>query len=862
MNAPIIPETLVNVFTTGVQIHPDIAVLNDGTYVVTWRSDGQDGSGQGVVAQRFSAQGERIGTEFIVNDLRAGDQGSPEVTALAGGGFVITYTSVFDSRAHVMAKIYDAAGEETGAEFEVSDPTSNNQIEPDVLALPGGGFSVVWRDEEDEDIRVRTFDAAGSAQGASEIVNTYDTPYYYDMRLPSIAAIQPDAGANSLALGGSVIVWTTYAQVAGDWHIFAQRYDDAGAKLGGEFQVDQGVSGSDFEPRVVGLAGGRFVVVWTDRSASDGNGYGVYARVFEGDGTAVTGEELVNVQTSSHQQQPDVIATADGGFFVTWIANTSAGSGDGSSYGIFGRRFDASGVATTGEIPVNQNVSGQQDVPKAMELADGSIAVVWSSETSGTSGDGSDRAVSMILLGDPESFVAASAAPELEAVSAVRAVSEADFDSGAVRLDAEGAVALSDADSTDFDGGRLIVSRLSATVSEDDFTPRDADAQDQLGIDVTGVVSVAGAVVSVDGVAVGSIVSDGADGAPLIVEFGAGATVARVEALIEALTYRNLSNDPRPETMFQIQVEDGDGAASNPVTVTVTIAPDADGPVGGSDERQVNNYIDSDQEVPAIDRLSDGGWVITWTSYDQDGQYQGVYARMYGPDGAPRGSEFQVNAQAGNSQVQPEVAGLTGGGFVVVWIDDSGNYLRMARYDAAGTRIVSDVIVPTENGSTQTQPTVTALSNGGWVVGWATNNATSGDGDSYAVVTQVYNAAGAAVGGETVINTQTVGNQSQPEIAALDNGRFVVVWTNHDAANGDGSGSSIAGRLVAANGVPEGASEFRFNQNALGTQDYPSVAGYADGSFVVAWASADIDDDNYGVSARRFDASGTPMGDE
>lgn len=37
---------------------------------------------------------------------------------------------------------------------------------------------------------------------------------------------------------------------------------------------------------------------------------------------AVTGDVLINVETSSHQQQPDLVATQDGGFFVTWIANT------------------------------------------------------------------------------------------------------------------------------------------------------------------------------------------------------------------------------------------------------------------------------------------------------------------------------------------------------------------------------------------------------------------------------------------------------------------------------------------------------------------------------------------------------------
>ena len=214
--------------------------------------------------------------------------------------------------------------------------------------------------------------------------------------------------------------------------------------------------------------------------------------------------------------------------------------------------------------------------------------------------------------------------------------------------------------------------------------------QDLLGLDQSGPVMVAGGVVSVDGVAVGTVASDGAGGAPLIIDLNASATAARVEVLVENLTYRNLSDDPREEALFQIQVEDGDGAASDPVTVRVEISASVDGPDGAFGERQVNNYTTNAQDDPAIARLADGGWVITWTSHDQDGSQDGVYARAYGPDGAPRGAEFRVNDATAGYQDMPEVAGLSDGGFVIVWREGLGTAIRMARYDATGTRTVAD----------------------------------------------------------------------------------------------------------------------------------------------------------------------------
>ena len=45
----------------------------------------------------------------------------------------------------------------------------------------------------------------------------------------------------------------------------------------------------------------------------------------------------------------------------------------------------------------------------------------------------------------------------------------------------------------------------------------------------------------------------------------------------------------------------------------------------------------------------------------------GIYAQRYGVDGKPAGREFQVNTVAALDQSHPKVAGLSGGGFVIVW---------------------------------------------------------------------------------------------------------------------------------------------------------------------------------------------------
>ena len=72
-------QVRVNTTTVDVQIGPNIAALSDGGYVVTWTSDGQDGSSYGIYAQRYNASGVAQGAEFRVNTNTTNNQWIPSV---------------------------------------------------------------------------------------------------------------------------------------------------------------------------------------------------------------------------------------------------------------------------------------------------------------------------------------------------------------------------------------------------------------------------------------------------------------------------------------------------------------------------------------------------------------------------------------------------------------------------------------------------------------------------------------------------------------------------------------------------------------------------------------------------------------
>lgn len=89
--------------------------------------------------------------------------------------------------------------------------------------------------------------------------------------------------------------------------------------------------------------------------------------------------------------------------------------------------------------------------------------------------------------------------------------------------------------------------------------------------------------------------------------------------------------------------------------------------------------------------LSDGGWVVTWSSYNQDGSVWGIYSQRYDAGGIAVGGEVLVNTTTSNQQLYSEITSLDDGGWLVTWSsydqDGSGWGLYSQRYAADGTVI-------------------------------------------------------------------------------------------------------------------------------------------------------------------------------
>jgi hypothetical protein len=278
----------------------------------------------------------------------------------------------------------------------------------------------------------------------------------------------------------------------------------------------------------------------------------------------------------------------------------------------------------------------------------------------------------------------------------------------------------------------------------------------------------------------------------------------------------------------------------------------------------VNSFTTNFQNDPAITVLADGSFVITWSSRGQDAgdnsAFSGIYGQRFSRSGAKIGVEFQVNTGVARDQANSSIAALTDGGWVVVWASDvvgSGfsSNIYGQRYNANGFLVGGEFQINgfTANPANIATLAVTGLPDGGFVVTW--------DANTSAVNEQIsgrrYGANGVG-GSEFKVNTffQTaVGN---PATTFLANGGWVVTWSSYGQ---DGDGFGISGQRYNSNGTAAG-SEFLVNTYGSGGQTDSQVRALADGGFLVVWASNAPDNSLDGIYAQRFDAGGVKVGGE
>jgi hypothetical protein len=374
--------------------------------------------------------------------------------------------------------------------------------------------------------------------------------------------------------GGFVIAWYSYTQDGSGDGVFGRRFDSSGSALGPEFQVNQVTTGDQRNPAISHDSSGGFVAVWNS-FGQDGSSDGVFGRRFDSSGSALGAEFQLNEYTTSSQEYPTITHDSSGGFVVAWHSHTQ----DGSSNGIFGRRFDSSGGALGAEFQANQYTTDQQSQPTISHDWSGGFLVAWYSYQQDGPGSG---------------------------------VFGRRFDSSGTALGAE------------FQVNQYTTSYQTDPSISHDWSGGFVVAWESLG-------------------------QDGSDSGIFARRFDSSGSALEAEFQINqhTISYQGeptISHDQSGGFVVVWDTYGQDGAGDG---VFGRRFDSSGGALGA--EFQLNQYTTNNQTYPAISHDSSGGFAVAWASQGQDGSAYGVFARRVPRPTVAVDDDMVMEGQTGSS---------------------------------------------------------------------------------------------------------------------------------------------------------------------------------------------------------------------
>ena len=300
--------TVNNVVTAGDQTGPAVVGNAAGTlYLTAWTSPLPDAAVKGRIL-RADGLGA-VTDEFVIAD-GARDQKDVSLAALADGRFIAVYSDDPSPAAgtDIRGRFINADGT-LGPALDIA--TGQSDARPDVTALADGGFAVSWSSlvAGTWDIEMSVYNADGSLRHARDVVtsNVHHTDFSSIARLGN---------------GGFVVGWeeqTGAGQWEVRFRRFDANGNpldgtDAQGKL-----IDT-VGSTNRDIQLAGMPDGGFVVAYMDNEAGDG--LDITAQVFNWTGTARSLPFRANAAAgvAGDQTNPMVTVMPDNHFVIGWTS--------------------------------------------------------------------------------------------------------------------------------------------------------------------------------------------------------------------------------------------------------------------------------------------------------------------------------------------------------------------------------------------------------------------------------------------------------------------------------------------------------------------------------------------------------------
>jgi Ca2+-binding RTX toxin-like protein len=281
-------------------INANAAALDNGGFIVFYDSDEARTTQDDIYAQRYDRNGNKIGTNFLLNTReRDFDQNVAEVAQLKNGNALVLWHSeatisdnTYDGQNEFRATLFSKTGAIIKSDFHVgiAQGGAGDGIDPfNICALNNGGFAIVRYETENPkgndftyDVKLKLYNSFGAATSPEITVHAATRGIIYSMDV------------TQLATGEIVVAWQTPEHFYPSDEIQGRIYDASGRPLTGRFVI---AAHDDFASEDIDLkalpTGGFVVTYMSEFVDSDHDGIG--AKFY---GIATAGNDVTHVDVT------------------------------------------------------------------------------------------------------------------------------------------------------------------------------------------------------------------------------------------------------------------------------------------------------------------------------------------------------------------------------------------------------------------------------------------------------------------------------------------------------------------------------------------------------------------------------------
>ncbi|MCP4772233.1 MAG: hypothetical protein GY879_12580 [Planctomycetes bacterium] len=325
-----------NVFTSSSQGDSSLAVAEDGRTALVWNSKRQERGTFGVFARLFDDQGQPLTSELHINEYLPQAQWQPAAAFAADSSLWIAWESFGQdgSGAGLVARRFDANGMPFGSEFAVNQNRDGDQSQVVLAANPKDDMLAVWASRFDAadgttvaGLRARLLNADSNT--GCEILLSEST----GDRRPALC---------SLADGQFFLTWTRDVADENRTTVMAMFLNGDGQPQGSAFELVNDATRDHVEPVVTTTANGTLVAAWMRSCA---NGYEVVTQIFDAKAVALQEVQVLASPQDGWKSGVAICASNDGGFTVAYNSDrwlpTSGETSQEEERLVLAKRFDA-----------------------------------------------------------------------------------------------------------------------------------------------------------------------------------------------------------------------------------------------------------------------------------------------------------------------------------------------------------------------------------------------------------------------------------------------------------------------------------------------------------------------------------------